>query len=197
MTFAPTFMSQFKKNMNTIMRKLIIPLTFLILGSGLQAQTTIWPGDVNNNGVVNNIDIIYWAYGKNTEGPARSNISTGWEEQSLDTLWATEFTDGTNLAFADCNGDGKVDEKDLQVIKDNFNFCRPIASGEYIQKADASCDSILFYQPVLADTTDNEQPKTDELFGAAFTFQFDPDVWAEKGLVSCNQITVDSINHEN
>lgn len=100
---------------------------FLATGSAIcaglspaSAQEKLWPGDVNNNGVVNVVDLLYLGQAYSIMGPARTNPSTNWEPQDI-IPWAQSFPNGTNYAFADCNGDGAVDDADLDSgIEDNF-----------------------------------------------------------------------------
>jgi hypothetical protein len=72
-----------------------------------QASLTVWPGDANNNGQVNNVDMLYLGLGYNFFGPARSAVSTNFTPQSA-TPWNFSFFDGANFAHADCNGDGLI-----------------------------------------------------------------------------------------
>ena len=95
---------------------------FLIGRDTMQAQS-VWPGDVNNNGVVNSVDFLYWgvAYGKT--GKARANTASTWQAHPMVQAWLGAFpeTGGMNYGYGDCNGDGKVDLTDATTpIKDNF-----------------------------------------------------------------------------
>ena len=75
---------------------------------------SVWPGDTDNNGLVDERDVlrigIYW---KST-GPARSSPSNNWVGQSA-TAWNPK--DGT---YADASGDGIVDERDVLAIGLNW-----------------------------------------------------------------------------
>lgn len=97
-------------------------LFFLLFSfvSILNAQT-VWPGDVNNNGVVNEADLLFLAFGFGETGPQRKVISAAWEAQDVAESWPTSLT-GINLAFADCNGDGLVDDQDIDAIRQNFGL---------------------------------------------------------------------------
>jgi len=78
---------------------------------------TVWPGDVNNNGIVNEVDLLYLGYAFNTIGPPRATINDNWAAQDIVTTWDGSFPDGLNFAYADCNGDGIVNETDADVIQ--------------------------------------------------------------------------------
>ncbi|MFN7119480.1 MAG: T9SS type A sorting domain-containing protein [Saprospiraceae bacterium] len=97
-------------------------LVISLLGPVASAQT-VWPGDVNNNGVVNGVDLLYWGVAFGSTGPSRATLSTDWEGVPLRSLWTQNFPNGINYAFADCNGNGIVDEDDFDdAIEDNFGL---------------------------------------------------------------------------
>jgi Secretion system C-terminal sorting domain len=76
-----------------------------------QAPLTVWPGDANNNGVVNSVDFLYLGLGYNYVGPARAQASPSFVGQAAD-LWSfglgAASTGGFNFAYTDCNGDGLI-----------------------------------------------------------------------------------------
>ncbi|MCC6413916.1 MAG: hypothetical protein IT270_19865 [Saprospiraceae bacterium] len=78
-----------------------------------QAQM-VWPGDVNNNGIVNGVDLLWLGLAYDANGPIRPGASTGWTPQLLGMPWEQSFFCGLNYAYADADGDGDVDEKDLE-----------------------------------------------------------------------------------
>lgn len=86
----------------------------------VSAQETVWPGDVNNNGVVNEADLLFLGLGYGDSGPARKTVTTTWEQQVVSLPWETSAVPGLNSSFADCNGDGIVDANDIEAIKANY-----------------------------------------------------------------------------
>jgi Secretion system C-terminal sorting domain len=91
-------------------KKLVLSVIyFLFVGSflGMSQSLVVWPGDVNSNGVVNNIDFLGLGLAYNSIGPARNLQSTNFQP-IIASPWAGSFADGTNYANADCNGDGLV-----------------------------------------------------------------------------------------
>ncbi len=95
-------------------------LFLLVMTTSLSAQDIVWPGDVNNNGVVNEADLLFLGLGFGDRGPLRKTISSAWEQQPITTPWATSAVPGLDLSLADCNGDGIIDSNDVEVIKANF-----------------------------------------------------------------------------
>jgi hypothetical protein len=183
-------------------KRILLSLVTLILGSQISAQTEVWPGDVNNNGIVNNIDMLYWGLAKEATGPARTVQSTDWSAQELDTDWAGEFADGTNFGFADCNGDGVVDDDDLDVIKDNFGLEQPVVNPDNFTTGDPANDPILLLDPITTEveggdtsrftlSLGNMDNEISEFFGVAFTINFDPDLVADETTGVNKKVTID------
>ncbi len=91
----------------------------LLAVMNLQGQE-IWPGDINNNGEVNGVDLLYFGVAIDATGPARTNMGTEWEAKTIDNLWSNSFPSGLNYAYADCDGNGVIDDDDHEAIEDNF-----------------------------------------------------------------------------
>lgn len=92
----------------------------------------VWPGDVNNNGRVNAVDLLYWGFAFGESGPARAEVNSEWEAIPLVSAWGQNFANGVNYAYADCDGNGLVDEDDYDdAIEDNFGLTRgtPLPDG--------------------------------------------------------------------
>ena len=98
---------------------LLFAIAFLCFSPHCLTQT-VWPGDVNNNGIVNEIDFLYLGYAFNSRGIPRTTIDSNWIAQEIITEWDGTFPDGLNFAYADCNGDGIVNEADAAVIEKNI-----------------------------------------------------------------------------
>lgn len=104
---------------------------FLFLATVLPAQDNIWPGDVNNNGVVNAADLLFLGPNYNEIGPARKAVSIAWQTEALGMTWPqTSAVPGLDLAYADCNGDGKIDAADVEAIKQNFGRTHNTGTGK-------------------------------------------------------------------
>ncbi|MBU6340160.1 MAG: T9SS type A sorting domain-containing protein [Bacteroidetes bacterium] len=88
-------------------------LTFgcLLLAQCLPAQfISVYPGDITNNGRVNNVDFLYMGLAYNYAGPARDS-AIGNPQAFLPQPaqpWSYIMPNGVNMAHADCNGDGLV-----------------------------------------------------------------------------------------
>ena len=126
-----------------------------------QAGVFVWPGDTDNNGIVDERDVLpigmYWA----KTGPARSPASATWAAQTASTWTPSTAT------YADANGDGIVDERDVLPIGMNWHKTHEvplgapsldIASIDHSQYLDA-------YRTLL--TAFESSPKTEPVLGMA------------------------------
>lgn len=151
--FTPTFVFVNKKYMmcyQFFYSRFLFSGLFMCLVLGLDAQA-VWPGDANNNGVVNSVDVLYigWAFG--ATGPARSITSTDWEAQTAPAPWSNTFPDGLNFYFADANGDGVVDEEDVEeAVDDNFGLLQGVLTTDgYANAPSNSSAPALFLDPLV------------------------------------------------
>jgi hypothetical protein len=108
----------------------LIALFFTACFSSLTAQE-MWPGDANNNGVVDAVDVLYIGLAYGTEGPERDDATTNWEAQPFE-LWGQTFADGTDYGYADADGDGEIEDDDITAaIIPNFALTQgtPASNG--------------------------------------------------------------------
>lgn len=93
-------------------------ITFIVFSfSSLSAQeATIWPGDVNDNGAVNGIDMLHWSYAYGRSGSKRPNATSDWAAQLMGEVWQDTFPNNRNFAYADADGDGRVTGRDLNLL---------------------------------------------------------------------------------
>jgi hypothetical protein len=138
----------------------------------------VWPGDVNNDGIVNQID--HWAvglaYGEN--GPVRPNASFEWVAQPA-INWNGTFTFITeiNLKYADCNGTGQINTDDVGPIYFNWGkthlspFEYQFPEKEMPTRVEQSvADESITYEIHIGDSN---RPLT-QGYGFGFAIAFDP-----------------------
>jgi len=174
--------------------KYYIWFTLLFFGQISTAQN-IWPGDVNNNGVVNKIDLLYVGYAYGSLGTPRIEPSDTWEAKEAPGLWANNFPNGTNFAFADCNGDGIVDQLDANIVISNLDLQHddvvfmpdevPVGNSEvdptcrFINTPPAAPVDQLFN---LELALGNEEIPVDSLSGFTFFLNVAPDIIGKNAL---------------
>lgn len=161
-----------------------IVLLVLAAGASLQAQQ-LWPGDVNNNGIVNEVDLLYWGLAFGSTGPERDETGADWQAYDLPAPWAQNFPNGNNYAFADCDGNGIVDEDDFDsAIEDNYGEQHlPISPDGYNNAAGGSSAPKILLEPsvgavepgALVDITlriDDSQMPLDDFYGIALSMSY-------------------------
>ncbi len=83
----------------------------------------VWPGDIDNSGVVDNVDFLQLGLYFNDSGIGRSVITNTWIAQlATDWNWATTMSNGNNKKYVDCNGDGIVNLMDTLAIYNNYGL---------------------------------------------------------------------------
>ena len=134
------------------------------------------------------MDVLYWALANGSTGDPRDDPGEDWEAQELpEQLWTQSFSDGLNHAFADCDGDGDVDEADLDVIKENFGETRDGQIGDVYSTGDPGSDPILLLEsnetvvPPEGNlnidlSLGSEMERISNFYGIAFTLNFDESV---------------------
>lgn len=84
------------------------------------AMAQLYPGDANNDGLVNNIDILYIGYAYGSYGPIRPNANVDFSAASVPLFWSQLFPDSTNFAHADTDGNGRIDFADFLTVYSNY-----------------------------------------------------------------------------
>ncbi|MEL6867905.1 MAG: T9SS type A sorting domain-containing protein [Bacteroidota bacterium] len=168
------------------MRFYLIALLLLTLFNPASAQ--VWPGDVNANGIVNNVDLLYLGYAYGTIGPRRDSVTIEWEPQEVILDWEEEFPGGAiNYSHADCNGDGLIAIGDILAIASNYRDQNATLDPEDFSVGQADIDPMLavqdqqFNQPILEGTTisvpislGDADHVINDFNGLAFSVEYDP-----------------------
>jgi len=106
-------------------------------------RVDVWPGDTNNDGVVDELDVIplgqYWL----ASGPQPVYQSIEWEARQVEA-WVPE-----TATYADAAGTGRVDQNDLQIVGLNFGN----SNGSGASKQVASSVAQLELQPMSVGNT--------------------------------------------
>jgi hypothetical protein len=162
------------------------PTTDYTLNNSFNITTPVWPGDVDNNGVVDNNDLLHIGLAYGSSSTARLNTSVVWQAQSS-VDWAnyfTSFLSALNYKYADCNGDGTINAADTAAIMQNFSLTHaktsdyePWRSGRPALIPVFSTDTLyngdtLKVSFVLGDSS----IPAAHIYGLSFTYNFDPQV---------------------
>lgn len=132
----------------------------------------VWPGDSNDDGIVDEVDVLFWGLAYGNSGPQRTDATTNWTGQDA-PLWHSNV-EGVNGRHQDCDGNGIVYDNDLNSIDNNFGKTRgsestvEIASTNYITYEKNVSNDKLIYDFSLKDDQGNDT----ETHGIAFSIEF-------------------------
>lgn len=99
-----------------------IPLNYI---ARWQYGNDVWPGDVDNNSLVNNNDLLPIGLHYGQTGVQRNTISNLWQADTVSN-WGISETNGADIKHIDCNGDGIIDFNDTLAINLNFSSTHAI-----------------------------------------------------------------------
>lgn len=99
----------------------IVVIPFLLVTSLVSAQFLMFPGDTNNDGVANYLDILPIGLGYNTPGIPREIPNINWIPQEFIPWGQILPFSGVEYGFIDCNGNGFIDSLDLDIIALNYD----------------------------------------------------------------------------
>ena len=188
----PTFVSASMIKARILKEKvLILCLTgFFGLSAKGQEMLEVWPGDVNNNGIVNHVDVLWWSVAQDERGPRRPDADSAWAAEFSEAFEGV-FPNGLNYAYADCDGNGRINEGDLRIIRKNFGRTRPGSEPDEFFVGNPDFDPLLSLrtdQSVLSrgETLETEvvlganDIAVNEFFGFAFSIPYNPDIPGKK-----------------
>ena len=93
---------------------------FILSGTLLPAQV-IFPGDLNNDGTANYLDLLPLGVAYGQTGPIRFEATLNWQPQEAE-LWPFNLpVSGVNLVSVDADGNGVIDSLDLDAIAFNYD----------------------------------------------------------------------------
>lgn len=146
----------------------------------------IWPGDANDDNIANNLDLLNIGLGYGTAGEQRDLQGIEWFPM-VSQDWDQNFEDAINYKHADCDGNGEIQDLDINAIELNYGQThgdyQPFASPP-ATSADASIfvdlpdpeDIILgvpFEAPIILGT---DVLPVDDIYGLGFILNFNPDL---------------------
>lgn len=128
---------------STLLYCLILSSFTLSTGS---AQVFLWPGDINDNGIVNGKDVLRWGYAYGATGPGRLDDGSVWTFLNVSPPWSESFPGETNFSYGDCDGSGRIDLDDVRnPITDHFGNTHGVLQPDYCPIGDqASAPQLTF-----------------------------------------------------
>ena len=141
----------------------------------------VWPGDANDDGIANNLDILSIGIANGTSGLFRPSASLTWVGQPS-PAWATSTPSGTNHKFVDCDGNALIDLNDTTAVLLNYGYVHnnrlaaPVNNLNYPDlRLQVTVDTIApSSSGVLEVQIGSQALPVNNLYGLAFTILFDP-----------------------
>lgn len=159
----------------------LIPFT-TYSGSVIFAPS-IWPGDADGNGVVDQFDLLPLGLAYGTSGTPRANAQITWEGHNTQKWGSTLINSNIDLAFVDADGNGRIDAADTTALARNWQRQHgdglPKLYQPEIRGSGASLfidvDTILSgpgqWFPLELGTADKV---AENVYGLAFSVSYDP-----------------------
>ncbi|MEL6650370.1 MAG: T9SS type A sorting domain-containing protein [Bacteroidota bacterium] len=95
---------------------------------GFFSPYCVWPGDADDDGIANNLDILALGQSYSSTGTPRPNASLIWNgEAAYD--WFNNLSSGVNYTFSDTDGNGIVNDDDTLAIFQNYGLTHSKHSG--------------------------------------------------------------------
>jgi hypothetical protein len=139
------------------------------------AETIVWPGDTNNDGVANQADVLPLGLHFGQTGPPRPNASINWSGQPT-TPWTHDVA-----THADANGNGVVDQADVLPIGLNLGQTHSSSSPVSTNKIYSATSSATLRPDVAPPAPVPGQEffikirtsEADDLFGVSFELSYE------------------------
>jgi photosystem II stability/assembly factor-like uncharacterized protein len=166
---------------------------FIVVDS-CSITSAVWPGDTNNDLIVNNYDVLNVGLTYGYTGPIRPMNSWFWSPQEM-TDWPQFLSSGLNYKYADCSGDGFINLFDDTVILYNYNYTHPPARMVSNLRSRNAADLYLVaqYDTVGLQATvnfaimlGNTGTSIDSIYGIAYSLSYDQDLTYQPMTVNYN-----------
>ena len=89
----------FERCKSSTISRLLIALAICLCSEIGWSQLLVWPGDANNDGIVNNLDLLNLGLGFGRQGNPRDTISITWRQWQVQP-WTDSLPLGLNLGHA-------------------------------------------------------------------------------------------------
>jgi len=164
-----------------------LQIFILLMLCSLSTYAQVFPGDADDNGIVDHYDILPIAYAYGTVGPARVEAGSDSSELEVLALWEEAFPSGHNYAYADANGDGLIDFLDLITVHNNYNFEHSGSFTAVLTQGIAGVDAPIYFDlptgpPITANTSleipiylGTDDFPLDSMHGIAFSIEYNSD----------------------
>jgi hypothetical protein len=141
----------------------------------------VWPGDANNDNIVDLNDVLNIGRAWSGTGSGRANASLIWAAQPSPD-WLQNMA-GVNYKHIDCDGNGTINDDDTLAVSQNWSLTHLKAGAE-----PRATDPVLYLEPVRDTLYSNANARfnimlgsnaipVSDLYGIAFSVILDPSVF--------------------
>lgn len=111
--------------------------------------SNIYPGDLNNDGIVNNQDVGLWGLFLYETGPPRTsgNQNTNWSPYPAED-WNHQQLNNEDIKHFDTNGNGVIEEDDCQAVTANFGQTWSPATAVEMPEQPTQSDQQVMLHPI-------------------------------------------------
>ncbi|MEM7369548.1 MAG: C25 family cysteine peptidase [Bacteroidota bacterium] len=143
------------------------------------ALTAVWPGDANNDGIANMVDLLNIGLGFGQTGSIRPGNLNWYAQPTFE--WTQTFEGGTNYKHADADGDGWIRAADTLGISLNYGLTHNKTEEDHFTTDALPIylvypDSITEGDTIQIEVYVGDETTQDSLYGIALQLQFDPDI---------------------
>jgi hypothetical protein len=139
----------------------------------------VWPGDTDDNAVVNNFDLLPIGLRYGSAGPSRASTSILWQGfPASNWVTAPAFLNLPNDRHIDADGNGFVDSLDVDAVRNNYSRSYARSSSNsllgtipfYVESGAGLAGDSMRTNIILGDSSN---PAVD-VYGLAFTINYNP-----------------------
>lgn len=141
--------------------------------------TPVWPGDANNDGIANMVDVLNIGLAYGYTGQIRPGNLSWYAQAALD--WDQSFSGGSNVKYADADGNGIVNSADTLGISMNYGLTHNKTEEDNFTTDALPTylvypDSITEGDTIRIEVYVGDEQHQDTLYGIALQVQFDPEL---------------------
>jgi hypothetical protein len=164
----------------------------IIYSSG-PCNDMVWPGDIDRDMIVTNLDALYIGVANGSIGIQRNNASNSFTPQYCQS-WSVLFSNWNDYKNADCDGNGIINANDTLAVSLNYGQTRPFRLAQHHKSGNTGL-SIQLPASILPNTTysvpvligDVNNP-LNAIYGAAFSIIYDGNQ------IDANSVSIDFSN---
>ncbi|MBT8218603.1 MAG: cadherin-like domain-containing protein, partial [Bacteroidia bacterium] len=122
----------------------------------------VWPGDANDDGIVDMSDLLTVGFAIGKSGQARSSSTMIWYGQFAEDWGSLQKNLNKDLKFADSNGDGFITAKDTTAISEFYGLTHDLIPERYSSVKEVP----IFFNILTAGNTPGSEVRIEVVAGS-------------------------------